>query len=72
MHKVTCTMLHVICTYMFWAARGNWLTAYISYSISAGAATTPLIKFQNVKEIDRVVVLESFFNSTHLANLLNS
>ena len=36
--------------------------------ISAGASTTPPIKFQNVKEICRVVVLESLFNSTYLAN----
>ena len=37
--------------------------------ISAGAAITLLIKFQNVNEIYRVVVLETLFNSTHLANL---
>ena len=40
------------------------------YSISAGAATTPPIKFQNVKGIHRVVVLKSLLNSTHLANSL--
>ena len=40
------------------------------FSISAGAATTPPIKFQNVKEIYRAVVLKSLWNFTHLANLL--
>ena len=35
-----------------------------------GAATTPPIEFQNVKEIYRVIVLGSLFNSIHVANLL--
>ena len=37
--------------------------AVTGLQISAGAATLPPIKFQNVKEICRMVVLESLFNS---------
>ena len=41
-----------------------------NYSTSAGAATTPSIKFQNVKDIYTAEILECLFRSTHLADLL--